>query len=48
MHTALSCENTEYIDLDGFFDLGWDLVEGGYTCENGIMRVIEKPGLGAY
>ena len=48
LHTALSCENTEYIDLDGFFDLGWDLVEGGYTCENGIMRVIEKPGLGAY
>ena len=48
LHTALSCENTEYIDLDGFFDLGWDLVEGGYTCENGIMSVIEKPGLGAY
>ncbi|MBI32446.1 MAG: dipeptide epimerase [Gammaproteobacteria bacterium] len=48
LHTALSCENTQYIDLDGFFDLGWDLIEGGYTCENGVMSVIEKPGLGIY
>jgi len=48
LHTALSCENTQYIDLDGFFDLGWDLIEGGYRCENGIMSAIERPGLGVF
>ena len=48
LHTALSCENTRYIDLDGFFDLGWDLIEGGYRCENGIMSAIERPGLGVF
>ena len=45
---SLSCENTQYIDLDGFFDLGWDLMEGGYKCENGIMSVLDKSGLGVY
>ena len=48
LHTALSCENTQYIDLDGFFDLGWDLIDGGYKCENGIMSVLDKSGLGVY
>ena len=48
LHIALSCKNTHYIDLDGFFDLGWDLVKGGYTCENGVMYTSENPGLGVY
>ena len=46
LHTALSCKNTHYIDLDGFFDLGWDLVSGGYICESGVMRTNEKIGIG--
>ena len=46
LHTALSCKNTYYIDLDGFFDLGWDLVSGGYICESGVMRTNEKIGIG--
>ena len=46
LHAALSCDNTRYIDLDGFFDLGWDLIEGGYHCDNGIMSTLDKSGLG--
>ena len=46
LHTALSCKNTHYIDLDGFFDLGWDLVSGGYICESGVMHTNEKIGIG--
>ena len=48
LHAALSCDNTQYIDLDGFFDLGWDLIEGGYNCDNGIMSVLDNSGLGVY
>ena len=46
LHTALSCKNTKYVDLDGFFDLGWDRVSGGYICESGVMRPNEKIGIG--
>lgn len=46
LHAALSSKNTKYIDLDGFFDLGWDLVSGGYICESGIMRTNDKSGIG--
>jgi len=48
LHTALSCKNTKYVDLDGFFDLGWDRVSGGYICESGVMRPNEKIGIGVY
>ena len=46
LHTAFSCANTKYIDLDGSLDLARDVVSGGFVIENGIMRPNGKPGLG--
>ncbi|MFL2560694.1 MAG: dipeptide epimerase [Gammaproteobacteria bacterium] len=46
LHAALSCKNTKYIDLDGFFDLGWDLVTDGYICESGVIGPNNKIGIG--
>lgn len=46
LHTAFSCPNTKYIDLDGSLDLSTDVVSGGFILENGMMRVNNKPGLG--
>ena len=48
LHAAFSSSATQYIDLDGFFDLGWDLVSGGYICKNGMMRTNGELGLGVY
>lgn len=46
LHTAFSCANTQYIDLDGSLDLARDAVSGGFVLEEGMMRVNGKPGLG--
>lgn len=46
LHTAFSCANTRYIDLDGSFDLARDVVAGGFTLKDGMMSVVDKPGLG--
>ncbi|WP_020532475.1 mandelate racemase/muconate lactonizing enzyme family protein [Flexithrix dorotheae] len=46
LHTAFSCKNTRYIDLDGSLDLARDLVKGGFIIEEGEMRISGKPGLG--
>ena len=46
LHTALSCKNTRYLDLDGSLDLEQDVVSGGFILENGVMRTNELPGLG--
>ncbi len=46
LHAALACPATCYLDLDGSFDLGRDVVEGGFVLEDGIMRVTDEPGLG--
>jgi L-Ala-D/L-Glu epimerase len=46
LHAAFSCPNTRYIDLDGSLDLARDVVSGGFTLENGIMRPNGRPGLG--
>ena len=46
LHTALACPATRYLDLDGSFDLGRDVVDGGFVLQDGIMRVTEEPGLG--
>ncbi len=46
LHAALACPATRYLDLDGSFDLGRDIVEGGFILENGLLRTAEKPGLG--
>jgi L-Ala-D/L-Glu epimerase len=46
LHTAFACKNTKYIDLDGSFDLGNDIVTGGFILKDGYMYCSEKPGLG--
>jgi L-alanine-DL-glutamate epimerase-like enolase superfamily enzyme len=46
LHAAYSCANTKYIDLDGSFDLGKDIVKGGFVLKDGYMYCSEKPGLG--
>jgi L-Ala-D/L-Glu epimerase len=46
LHAAYSCSNTKYIDLDGSFDLAEDLVTGGFSLENGYMKINDKPGFG--
>ena len=46
LHTAYSCSNTRYIDLDGSFDLSKDLVEGGLKLKDGYMHPNSLPGFG--
>jgi L-Ala-D/L-Glu epimerase len=46
LHTAFSCANTRYIDLDGSLDLGRDEVKGGFILKDGYMYCSDKPGLG--
>lgn len=47
LHAALACPATRYLDLDGSLDLARDFAEGGFRMEGGIMRTLDKPGLGA-
>jgi L-alanine-DL-glutamate epimerase-like enolase superfamily enzyme len=46
LHVAYSCANTRYIDLDGSFDLAEDLVTGGFSLHNGLMKINHKAGFG--
>jgi L-Ala-D/L-Glu epimerase len=46
LHAAFSCSNTKYIDLDGSFDLGQDVVKGGFILKDGHMYCSDQPGLG--
>ena len=46
LHTAYSCPNTKYLDLDGSFDLSKDIVEGGFQLTDGYLYHFNKPGLG--
>ena len=46
LHAAFACPNTQYLDLDGSFDLAEDLVSGGFKVEDGQMRLTNAPGLG--
>ena len=46
LHVAYSCPNTRYIDLDGSLDLAEDLVTGGFSIEDGFMKINAKPGFG--
>jgi L-Ala-D/L-Glu epimerase len=46
LHAAYSCAHTRYIDLDGSFDLAEDLVTGGFTLEDGYMKINSAPGFG--
>ncbi len=46
LHAAYACPRTRYVDLDGSFDLATDPASGGFAVEDGMLRVLEKPGLG--
>ncbi len=46
LHAAFASPATRYLDLDGTLDLARDVVEGGFTLENGVMRTTGAPGLG--
>ena len=46
LHAAFASPATRYLDLDGSLDLARDVVEGGFTLENGVMRTTDAPGLG--
>ena len=46
LHAAFACPHTRYIDLDGSLDLARDEVRGGFELKNGVMRCLDKPGLG--
>jgi L-alanine-DL-glutamate epimerase-like enolase superfamily enzyme len=46
LHTAMACNATKYIDLDGSFDLAKDLVSGGFNLKDGRMSLNNTPGLG--
>jgi L-Ala-D/L-Glu epimerase len=46
LHAAYSCVNTRYLDLDGSFDLMEDLVTGGFSFEDGYMKINGRPGFG--
>jgi L-alanine-DL-glutamate epimerase-like enolase superfamily enzyme len=47
LHAAFASPNTRYLDLDGSFDLASDFARGGFALENGVMRTLDRPGLGA-
>jgi L-alanine-DL-glutamate epimerase-like enolase superfamily enzyme len=46
LHIAYSCPHTQYLDLDGSFDLAEDLVKGGFEIKNGLMMINQQPGFG--
>lgn len=46
LHAALASPATRYLDLDGSFDLGRDVADGGFVLEDGCMRTVDAPGLG--
>jgi L-alanine-DL-glutamate epimerase-like enolase superfamily enzyme len=46
LHVAYSCPHTQYLDLDGSFDLAEDMVKGGFETKNGLLTTNKQPGLG--
>ncbi|MEZ6036116.1 MAG: enolase C-terminal domain-like protein [Planctomycetota bacterium] len=46
LHAAYSCPATRYLDLDGHLDLARDFAAGGFTLEDGVLRLLDRPGLG--
>ena len=46
LHTAYACPATRHLDLDGSFDLSRDLASGGFTLHEGLLHVLDEPGLG--
>jgi L-alanine-DL-glutamate epimerase-like enolase superfamily enzyme len=46
LHAAFASPATRYLDLDGSLDLARDVVSGGFTMTDGVMRTVDAPGLG--
>jgi L-Ala-D/L-Glu epimerase len=46
LHAAFASPATRYLDLDGSLDLARDVVDGGFTLKDGVMRTTAAPGLG--
>jgi len=46
LHAAFASPATRYLDLDGHLDLARDPARGGFTIEDGLMRLTDAPGLG--
>jgi len=46
LHAAFASPATKYLDLDGHLDLARDPARGGFTIEDGVMRLTGKLGLG--
>jgi L-alanine-DL-glutamate epimerase-like enolase superfamily enzyme len=46
LHAAFASPATRFLDLDGSLDLARDVVDGGFTLEDGVMRTTAAPGLG--
>jgi len=46
LHAAFASPATRFLDLDGSLDLARDVVSGGFTLEDGVMRTTGAPGLG--
>jgi L-alanine-DL-glutamate epimerase-like enolase superfamily enzyme len=46
LHAAFACGATKYLDLDGHLDLARDPARGGFTIEDGLLRLTAAPGLG--
>lgn len=46
LHAAFTSLATKYLDLDGHLDLARDPARGGFTLEDGLLRLTDAPGLG--
>ncbi len=46
LHAAFASPATKYLDLDGHLDLARDPARGGFTLEDGLLRLTDAPGLG--
>lgn len=46
LHAAFACAATRHLDLDGSFDLSRDFGAGGFSLEDGMLRTMDRPGLG--
>jgi len=46
LHAAFASRATRWLDLDGSFDLSRDFARGGFDLQQGILRTLDRPGLG--
>ncbi len=46
LHIALCSQQTKYLDLDGSFDLSYDIFNGGFKLEQGNLHLLKGFGVG--